>query len=153
MFGWVLLNSVTIWFSSVRVLPDHMVCQVMLATVPVEEEDDEEDDGGDEDDAAVPPQPAAAATTVTVASSAADLPATVLRCFLDELPVTRCSFLFVCGCLLVLLCIYFFVPQGKKAGGPALSRAMGSAVGGAYPPGGTARTAPPASARAARSER
>src|ERR1700677_3255506 len=89
MSGWVLLNSLTIWLSRVRVLPDHMVCQVMLATVPVEEEDDEAED---EDDAAVPPQPAAA-TTVTAASTTADLPATVLRGFLDLLSVTSCSFL------------------------------------------------------------
>jgi len=84
-----------------------MVCQVMLATVPVDEdaEEDEDDDVdvGEDDDAAVPPQPAAA-TTVTAASSVADLRATVRRCFLGLLTVTRCSLLFVFICLYVFLC-------------------------------------------------
>ena len=35
--GWVALNLFTIWLSSVKVLPDHMVCQVM-STTPVDEE-------------------------------------------------------------------------------------------------------------------
>src|ERR1700722_10087074 len=103
MSGWVLLNSLTIWLSSVRVLPDHMVCQVMLATVPVPVDEEEVDVGAeDEDEAAVPPQPAAA-TTVTAASSTADLRLAILRCFLGLLPVTRCSFFFVCICLYVFL--------------------------------------------------
>jgi hypothetical protein len=82
----------------------------MFATVPVpadEAEDDEEEDeddevvGGEDDDAAVPPQPAAA-TTVTVANSAADLPVSVLRCFLSLLTVTTCSFCWYSYLFLVL---------------------------------------------------
>src|ERR1700688_3751458 len=68
MLGWVALNSVTIWFSRVRVLPDHMVCQVMFATPDVDAVLDEVDEV--DDDAAGPPQ-AARASTVLVASSAA----------------------------------------------------------------------------------
>jgi hypothetical protein len=68
-----------------------MVCQVMLATVPVDEdaEDDDVDVDVVDEDAAVPPQPAAAATTVTAASSVADLPATVRRRLLGLLSVTK----------------------------------------------------------------
>src|ERR1700678_4159188 len=69
MSGWVLLNSVTIWFSRVRVSPDHIVCQVTFTTpdadpvlLPVEVDD--------ADEAAGPPQ-AARVSTALVASSAA----------------------------------------------------------------------------------
>src|ERR1017187_5654342 len=65
MVGWVRLNAVTIWLSSVRVAPDHMVCQVMSATF---------DDDLVGLDGEVPPQPARA-STAAVASSAVDLPA------------------------------------------------------------------------------
>ena len=70
MLGWVALNSVTIWFSRVRVLPDHMVCQVMFATLlSVDAVLDEVDDVDEVDevdevdvDAAGPPQAARAST-------------------------------------------------------------------------------------------
>jgi hypothetical protein len=55
MPGWLLLNALTIWLSSVRVLPDHMVCQVTFTTP---------DDELLLDDAAVPPQ--AARTSVAL---------------------------------------------------------------------------------------
>ena len=41
MSGWVALNSLTIWLSSVSVAPDHMVCQVMLTTLPADLPDGE----------------------------------------------------------------------------------------------------------------
>src|SRR5579862_1221110 len=39
IFGWVELNSLTIWLSRVSVLPDHMVCQVMFATPPAADDE------------------------------------------------------------------------------------------------------------------
>src|ERR1700689_4605299 len=47
MPGWVALNLLTIWLSSVSVLPDHMVCQVRFTTP---------DDEPPPDDAAGPGQ-------------------------------------------------------------------------------------------------
>ncbi len=42
MSGWVALNSLTIWLSSVSVAPDHMVCQVIFTTPPADADEDEE---------------------------------------------------------------------------------------------------------------
>src|SRR6202051_1247109 len=66
MPGWVALNLLTIWLSSVRVLPDHIVCQ-LRSTTPV---DDEELPLVD---AAGPPQ-AARAIAAQAASTAGTTP-------------------------------------------------------------------------------
>src|ERR1700689_2797172 len=58
MSGWVALNSLTIWLSSVSVLPDHMVCQVM-STTPDDEEPPLDDAAGPEQAARTNAPPAA----------------------------------------------------------------------------------------------
>src|ERR1700727_1861002 len=88
MSGWVWLNSVTIWFSRVRVLPDHIVCQVMFTTpdvdpvlLPVEV---------DVIEPAGPPQ-AARVSTALVASSAAGVVQLLARRLRGMLSVTSHS--------------------------------------------------------------
>src|SRR5271155_3832542 len=81
MPGWVALNLFTIWLSSVRVLPDHMVCQVMFTTPA----------GDDEElplvDAAGPPQ----AVTASAAQAARASPALrYRRAYIFS--IARCSF-------------------------------------------------------------
>ena len=87
MSGWVWLNSVTIWFSRVRVLPDHMVCQVMFTTPDVDPVPPVEDDVEDADGAAGPPQ-AARVSTALVASSAAGAAQLLARRLPGRLSVT-----------------------------------------------------------------
>src|ERR1700689_3048015 len=57
MPGWVALNLLTIWLSSVSVLPDHMVCQVMFTTP--DEEPPPDDAAGPEQAARASPAQAA----------------------------------------------------------------------------------------------
>ena len=94
MSGWVRLNAVVIWLSSLSVAPDHMVCQVMSTTFPFV------DLAGVE--AAVPPQPARA-STAAAATSAAGLRARPVRvrparvgCW-GLLFIARCSFTLAVG--------------------------------------------------------
>src|ERR1700683_3524540 len=101
MPGWVALNLLTIWLSSVSVLPDHMVCQVMFTT-PDEEPPPDDAAGPEQAARASPAQAAITAGTAARARLARLRP--TLRPMLRSGPcgrprrrayifsITRCSF-------------------------------------------------------------
>ena len=85
MPGWVALNLLTIWLSSVSVLPDHMVCQVRFTT-PDDEPPPDDAAGPEQAARASPAQAAIAAGTAARArlarlrpAPAADAPAGAVR--------------------------------------------------------------------------